>query len=61
MNSVKLMHSEMREIGPTIVMLFWVWYELSRTEIAEISDLSKFQKTDKWVYFWWKQDGKHLK
>lgn len=39
MNSVKLMHSEMRRIGPTIVMLFWIWYELSGTEIAEISQI----------------------
>lgn len=33
------MHSEMRGIGPTIVMLFWIWYELSGTEIAEIPQI----------------------
>lgn len=33
------MHSEMREIGPTIVMLFWIWYELSRTKTDEISQI----------------------
>lgn len=36
MNSDKLTHSEIGRIGPTTVMLFRIWHELSGTEIAEI-------------------------
>lgn len=39
MNSVKLMHLEIRRIGPTIVTLFRIWHELSATQIAEIPQI----------------------
>lgn len=65
MNSVKLMHSEMRGIEPTTVMLFWIWDELSGTEIAEMSQIYlnviEFQKIDKRVFLGMKTRWKTFK